>query len=53
MGLAHHQSATELGMVPCECKRGTALVLDTAFDVSTDLRLSHYIICMNNLIDDT
>ena len=30
--VAHHQPATELGMVPCERTRGMALVLDTASD---------------------
>ena len=30
--VAHHQPATELGMVPCEHTCGTALVLDTASD---------------------
>ena len=31
---------------------GSGALPQAGVDVSTDLRLSHYIICMNNIIDD-
>ena len=41
----YYQSSIGLAAVGEHVERGLS-------DVSTDLRLSHYIICMNNIIDD-